>query len=155
MSLRVPQCERLNTVAAGIIVFHLTFSFSTPSLCNSTSLLPCHSLSSLSLLLFESSASLAHFPALVAPSSLCVRVLRWAAGCQACVLSSRGLAPGAVEHAWGWANVALPYHPLPLLTSVPFCCHFSHSSSSVLYFPFHLACISPSLSLPVSCENDG
>lgn len=74
MSLRVLQCERLNTVAAGIIMFHLTFSFSTPSLCNSTSLLPCHSSSFLSLLLFESSPLyiLSHFLVLIAPLLLCV-----------------------------------------------------------------------------------
>lgn len=129
----------------------LSPSFYSPSLCNSTSLLPCHSLIFLSLLSFESPVSLFYFPVVIPPLLSCVlcAVMSWRLPCMCVVLQRPGSWCG------GWANVALPYHPLPILTSLPFRCHISHSSSSLLYFPFHLACISPSLSLPVASENDG
>lgn len=158
MSLSVSQCQRPNAAASGSVVLHIAFSFSTlPTLLDSVILPLC------SLVTVWSSHLFFHLnlpPAFIflAPSSLhvpCVCALGRARLWRVRVFlrrtdSWRGVA--------GWkdeTNVALPCHPLSPLTSLSFCCHISHSSSSPLYFQFHLACISPSLSLPVASENDG
>lgn len=115
-------------------MFHITFSYSLflfPSLYNSTALLPCHSLIFLSPLSFESPSSLSHF--LVLDSSLVVLCFVCCDEPEAAMHVLSGLAPGAEEQAWGWANVALPYLFLPLLASLsPF--SLSHLPLLLLLF---------------------
>lgn len=120
--MNVPECVTVSkTHHTGFWEHRVPFSFfppfHSPSLFNSTLLLPCHSLIFLSLLWFKSSAALFHF--LVLSPFLRSCMLWWAWGCWASVVSSRGMAPeqrSRFEDEWMWHS----YHPLPLLTSLPF-----------------------------------
>lgn len=153
--MNVPECVTVSkTHHTGFWEHRVPFSFfppfHSPSLFNSTLLLPCHSLIFLSLLWFKSSAALFHF--LVLSPFLRSCMLWWAWGCWASVVSSRGMAPeqrSRFEDEWMWHSaiilslfslVSLLLSHLPLLLFTPL-------------FPIFTT-ICPWLSLPVASEND-
>lgn len=125
MSQSVSQSQRPTTLASGSIAFPFPFfpPFHSPSLFNSTLLLPCHSLIFLSLLWFKSSAALFHF--LVPSPFLRSCMLWWAWGCRASAVSSRGMAPeqrSRSEDEWMWHSaIILSLFSLvsPLLSHLP------------------------------------
>lgn len=132
--MNVPECVTVSkTHHTGFWEHRVPFSFfppfHSPSLFNSTLLLPCHSLIFLSLLWFKSSAALFHF--LVLSPFLRSCMLWWAWGCWASVVSSRGMAPeqrSRFEDEWMWHSaiilslfslVSLLLSHLPLLLFTP------------------------------------